>query len=258
MKKWVLPHWLIVCGFLVVSGIAVLTYASNFGALDLSSKPEDWAHFGTYLSGTVGVAAVIATLAALVVTLRHQQRLIDQQEELIKQQENQISQQDSHQKKLEAYNKAEKFFPTLLDECRKDLDTAVTPRLELMGYTVIKSEFVNPYSDFISLFSKRLMPPNLVSAESAYISSVYGGFMAKWYRLAQFVGECVRDARELEDYFKSALEDEVMVLRCVLLYQKSFLGDEPCDLLRALSYPVSYKGMDCPEAIWETIGESKR
>lgn len=61
---------------IVITSIVIGIYALNFHSHSISKKPEDWAHFATYLSGTVGVAAVIATLIVLVRTLTQQRELI--------------------------------------------------------------------------------------------------------------------------------------------------------------------------------------
>lgn len=57
--------------------IAIGIYAINFHDYGLSKKTADWADFATYLSGTVGVAAVTATLVVLVRTLTEQRELIN-------------------------------------------------------------------------------------------------------------------------------------------------------------------------------------
>ncbi|WP_447529818.1 hypothetical protein [Vreelandella sp. TE19] len=66
---------------LVIATAAIGIYALNFHNHKISSNPGDWAHFATYLSGTVGVAAVVATLIVLVRTFSEQRALIKSQDE---------------------------------------------------------------------------------------------------------------------------------------------------------------------------------
>jgi hypothetical protein len=77
---------------LFVATITIAAYVLSFWDRPLSHKTEDWASFATYLSGTMGVAAVVATLIAFVFTLRQQNSLIDNQHELLINQEKQLEQ----------------------------------------------------------------------------------------------------------------------------------------------------------------------
>ncbi|MEG3080837.1 hypothetical protein R3F64_13315 [Halomonas sp. 5021] len=87
--KKVSYKWLAI-GVGVTALIAVVAYIWNFWSWPPSQKPADWADFATYISGTVGVAAVVATLIAFVITLRQQNRLINSQGEMIDKQEEQL------------------------------------------------------------------------------------------------------------------------------------------------------------------------
>ncbi|MBT2784804.1 MULTISPECIES: hypothetical protein [unclassified Halomonas] len=73
----------LIVGVVVVSIVAICFYMGWVGISEPSPKPEDWANFATYLSGTVGVAAVVATLFAFVKTLGQQKDLLDSQEKQI-------------------------------------------------------------------------------------------------------------------------------------------------------------------------------
>lgn len=113
-------------GFVAV--VACGFYIYQFGNNGLSPKSEDWANFATYISGTVGVAAVVATLIAFVITLRQQKRLIDSQDKMIAKQKKQIKltkKQLSNEKlsrEVEfAYQASLNIFPVLLKSIDKRL-----------------------------------------------------------------------------------------------------------------------------------------
>jgi hypothetical protein len=76
-----------------VGGVALLAggiYLYQFSGNGLSPNSEDWANFATYISGTVGVAAVVATLIAFVITLKQQQDLVKNQRIMLEKQEEQL------------------------------------------------------------------------------------------------------------------------------------------------------------------------
>ncbi|WP_281996894.1 hypothetical protein [Halomonas sp. A020] len=80
---WIKDHgyWVLAIAVVMIAMVAIGAYVWNFKELPISSDTGNWADFATYLSGTVGVAAVVATLAAFIITLKQQQKLIDSQEE---------------------------------------------------------------------------------------------------------------------------------------------------------------------------------
>ncbi|MGO2265145.1 hypothetical protein [Halomonas sp.] len=131
MKNWCRKYYtnVILVGLVAaVGGVAAYLYIDQFGSNGFSKKSEDWANFATYISGTVGVAAVVATLIAFVITLRQQQALIDSQDKMIAKQEKQIKltkKQLSNEKlsrEVEfAYQASLNIFPVLLKSIDKRL-----------------------------------------------------------------------------------------------------------------------------------------
>lgn len=131
MKEWCKKYYIhaILVGLVaVVGGVAAFLYIDQFGANGFSKKTGDWANFATYISGTLGVAAVVATLMAFVITLRQQQDLVESQRVMLAKQEYQIElieqQLDEEQERREielAYNRSLNIFPTLIDALRVDL-----------------------------------------------------------------------------------------------------------------------------------------
>lgn len=114
---------------LIISTAFIIAYAVNFYDQGFSPKSEDWAHFATYLSGTVGVTAVVGTLVVLVKTLSHQQDLIDSQDKMLKKQEKQIKiskrqlESENARREIElAHNSAVMVFPVLIDRFKSDLN----------------------------------------------------------------------------------------------------------------------------------------
>ena len=112
--------WL-VGGVVVVAAISVGLYVYRFWGKPLSTDPGDWADFATYLSGTVGVAAVVATLLAFVKTLGQQQTLIDSQDLMLQEQRRQIELVEEQNRSFEennkldhAYSNAKEISPVLV------------------------------------------------------------------------------------------------------------------------------------------------
>ncbi|MBL1266257.1 MAG: hypothetical protein COA87_000535 [Halomonas sp.] len=109
MKDWCKKyyvHFVLVGLVAVVGGVAAFFYINQFGANGFSKKSEDWANFATYISGTVGVAAVVATLIAFVITLRQQQDLVESQRVMLEKQKEQLK--IEYEKKLQVVVENEK------------------------------------------------------------------------------------------------------------------------------------------------------
>ncbi len=112
----------------IVAAVSGGFYLYQFGSNGLSSKSEDWANFATYISGTVGVAAVVATLMAFVITLMQQHKLVKSQDGMLQKQEEHLRQA---RKQLEwaqqstnmdqAYKNIKDIFPLMLEEFKKSL-----------------------------------------------------------------------------------------------------------------------------------------
>lgn len=119
-------YGLIVVWVVVLTSIFLGAYFLKFGNWPTSNDPGDWAEFATYLSGTVGVTAVVGTLFAFVVTLRQQQKLIDSQDKMIVKQERQIKVSETQLKNEKssrevefAYQASINIFPMLLKSIEK-------------------------------------------------------------------------------------------------------------------------------------------
>lgn len=63
--------------------IPILIYIINFYTWPFSQKISDWADFGTYASGTVGIVILSTTLYYLYSATQQQDRIIEKQDELI-------------------------------------------------------------------------------------------------------------------------------------------------------------------------------
>ncbi|MGM0544146.1 MAG: hypothetical protein ACQERP_09755 [Pseudomonadota bacterium] len=149
MKDWwgkYYVHVILVGLVATVGAVAAVFYISEFGANGLSNKPEDWAYFATYTSGTVGVAAVVATLMAFVITLRQQQRLIDSQDEMLEEQKEQLAVAreqlaltEKRNDVQQAYLNLKDVLPLLLQSFSKSLDQNIRPNeCEALEYYLIE------------------------------------------------------------------------------------------------------------------------
>lgn len=122
-------YGLIVVWVVAISSIFIGAFLLKFGDWPTSDDTSNWADFATYLSGTVGVTAVLGTLFAVVKTLGQQQALIDSQSDMLEKQEQQLAlaklQQDSEKERRNielAYNSSLKIFPILIDKLKIDLE----------------------------------------------------------------------------------------------------------------------------------------
>lgn len=100
---------------LIISTAFIIAYGVNFHGQGLSPKAEDWAYFATYLSGTVGVTAVVGTLIVLVRTLGHQKALIKSQDEMLQDQKKQLRFSEQQLKEAMAKEKRDIAFANIRD-----------------------------------------------------------------------------------------------------------------------------------------------
>lgn len=118
----------------LVACTAIFFYVYHLQEGGISEKPEDWAYFATYLSGTVGVSAIVATLFAFVTTLSQHQDLIKSQNKMLDEQRTQISLLEEQNKAFEesrkldlAYKNTTEIFPTLKKAYENTLSFSASP-----------------------------------------------------------------------------------------------------------------------------------
>lgn len=216
MKDWCKKYYvhIILVGLVaVVGGVAAYFYIDQFGANGFSNKSEDWANFATYISGTVGVAAVVATLIAFVITLRQQQKLINSQEEMLKEQRNQIklvetqnSAYESGHKVNLAYSRAKEISPSLIRHFEKWPSTKIYPYLSIEpslheGFSDLfgsQGQYVEKFIHYPSLLSDILN-----SCPFEEVDSFFQRFFRPAEIIYKFVFEQVEIAPELGVYFES-------------------------------------------------------
>ncbi|MCW4148536.1 hypothetical protein OM427_03185 [Halomonas sp. 18H] len=108
-------YWPLAFPVLVTAIVAIGAYVINFWGLQPSDKPNDWAAFATYVSGTVGVAAVVATLFAFVITLRQQQKLINSQDKQLDIAKQQLYLAESKEAVERAYGNSLNVLPLIIE-----------------------------------------------------------------------------------------------------------------------------------------------
>lgn len=118
--KKIANEWVFGEAIIISSGF-IIAYAINFHGHGFSTQTEDWADFATYLSGTVGVTAVVATLIVLIRTLGQQDKLIKSQDEMLGEQRKQIENAERYNEVELAYKKVNEFFPVLLNNFNESL-----------------------------------------------------------------------------------------------------------------------------------------
>lgn len=206
--------WLAV-GVVAVSAIAVGLYVYRFWGKPLSTDPGDWADFATYLSGTVGVAAVVATLLAFVKTLGQQQALIDSQDEMLIEQRRQITLTEKQNFELEkkhkieiSYSNVREIFPALvlsLSAWRKcDMSPYSSKEPGLRSNFLLNFESNKRSADYLMINPLYLM--NVFKAsEPDEVKSYMVRFFRPIDRLYCFMCQQISNSSILFEYFDSKL-----------------------------------------------------
>lgn len=210
--------YLVLVGLVVViGGVAIYCYVGKFGANGLSQKSEDWANFATYISGTVGVAAVVATLIAFVITLRQQQKLVESQEKVVSLQKNELLKRD-------AYNIATVIFPKMRDHLNSLLDCVIADFLVFNDIALPNKNFaILLNTSVLSLFSDYERGANYVTFNEIFLSSDRGldrdfvdFFLTDIRKCLEVIFECINHAPELGFYLHDTRLKKVF--SCCLCY----------------------------------------
>lgn len=198
----------------VVIAIAVMAigfYVYRFWGKPLSADPGDWADFATYISGTVGVGAVVATLLAFVQTLGQQQALIESQDKMLDEQKNQIEltkiQNDELRKKHDievAYSNTKEVFPSLFSDFNFWLKDGVTTTLKSEDEFRFRLDSRAPaegsYVRYV-IEEPYFLAGLLDKTEKIKIKNYLDRFFAPIERLYRFVCVQVSKASALEVYY---------------------------------------------------------
>ncbi len=205
--------WIVIC-VAIVSLMAIGFYAINFWGSPISDDTSAWADFSTYVSGTVGVAAVVGTLMAFVITLRQQQRLIDSQEEMLIEQRVQISIMKKQGEELKkknkidiAYSSTAALFPDFCKNFELSIERGVSVfskerelsvAFDELGYS---KSFVR--STMLNSPNKLLSVAHMVRVGE--LESYVGRVFENINRLYCFMVRQVEAAPELKFYFENYL-----------------------------------------------------
>lgn len=223
--------WLAI-GVAGVALLAAVAYIWNFWSWPPSGKTQDWANFATYISGTVGVAAVVATLMAFVITLRQQKRLIDSQDEMIEKQDQQLDlarQQldgEERRRKVElAYNCAVNIIPPVVKELERQRALPLERyfnNLDLIGDIPYEVDLFQTVGD---MFKDEESYHWLIEMDRNWGACIGQCLTASAYRLGVLVSDCLVEARELEDYFRSIIgSNNFRVIECAMLFMKNSIN----------------------------------
>lgn len=231
-------HRKLLVGFALIAGVAIGAYVFRFWGWPLSENPSDWAHFATYLSGTVGVTAVVATLIVLVRTLGQQQALIDSQDKMLVEQRRQIFLAETQHIELEkkhkvdiAYSNAREIFPSLVisfDSWRK-CNMSPYPLTE----GSLRSEFMSRFESSNRSASYLMINPlSLLNVLMASKVDEVESYMARFFkpvnRLYDFMCQQVKVSYILYGYFDSEFfgrsENAIFFFKCYQAYLIGF-GD---------------------------------
>lgn len=251
MKTWWGKYYayVILAGFVAAVGIvAIYFYIDKFGANDFSNKPDNWASFATYISGTVGVAAVVATLAAFMITIKQQQALIHQQK-------TQIEQAETHQQRLNAYQRASSLLPDAFSALRHHLDKPLGEIADEESFAAFNIIFISRSYRVCDFFKSEGILTELMN-ENIAAQDFIGILVTKEiYRFARFVAGILQDAPDLYDVIMLQLVGYMDFLRCAMAFQrKRTLHEEWYLISQFLRLPESYEGLGKTEPTWQALG----
>ncbi|QPL45016.1 hypothetical protein IT895_12515 [Halomonas sp. A40-4] len=242
---------LIIFSVLSVGIVALYLYEREFGANGFSENTGDWANFATFISGTIGVAAVVATLAAFMITIKQQQALI-------RQQKIQIEQADGHQQRLNAYQRASSLLPDAFSALRHHLDKSLGEIASDESFAAYDMIFINRRYRVCDFYMSDDVLQELMS-EDLKVQNFIGHIVTKEvYRFARFVTGILQDAPDLYDVIMLQLVSHMDVLRCAMAYRRSrSLQEEWYLISQFLRLPKNYEGLSQPEQAWQLLGHEK-
>lgn len=263
MIQWIKKHnyWALAGGVLLVAIAAIGFYTWHFREASLSKNTGDWADFATYLSGTVGVAAVVATLMAFVITLRQQKRLIDSQDDMLKKQDEQLeiareqlTATERRNSVEQAYMNVKDVLPQLIGAFSHNLDAHFSPESgsELEDYllTVYGGERVFTVDEFYKKPSRLLSYSKRHGVNLEEVSSYIEMVLGHSQHLCDFLIKQLAVERELfpfidvqmSGYKGAAYLTYWFYIRCLLAYRMGVGSTESSVLAcRMLRERVDYK-----------------
>ncbi|MCI0508615.1 hypothetical protein C8E00_103468 [Chromohalobacter marismortui] len=262
MGKALRQYWMLVASVLVAAIVAIGLYAVHFHGSSLSDNPGDWADFATYLSGTVGVAVLTATLIALVHTLyqqsvlvRQQDDLVQKQDELIEQQKAQIDQAAAYQVRTDAYQRASSLLPQLMRTLDDNLDKDLR---EILGddffvrhgvfYTSSRARCVDFFENEMVLGELRQEEPSV----QRYLGKVVSDDVCAF---SKFVSEIVKAAPGLSDHIFVQLRGYRKVILCSLLFKSRMDSSyDWASVLETLGFNKHLESYEKPESEWLLLG----
>ncbi|AQU84920.1 MULTISPECIES: hypothetical protein [unclassified Halomonas] len=252
----------LIFGFAVIAAVAIGAYTFQFWGWPLSRNPSDWAHFATYLSGTVGVTAVVATLIVLVRTLGQQQALIDSQSKMLEKQEGQLKltqqQVDGEESRRQvelAYNCAINIVPTMINELEKQKDMTLINYLGKEGLDIELPREADLDITIRAMLKEEDYYAWLEHLQTGWMVATCQAIIGNAYRLGVIVSDCLYVASELEDYFRAIIGAEnFRLIRCGMLFNKNMPGSNFNKHQRSLRIVDGQQSNDV-EQFWHDLGE---
>lgn len=216
-KKAAFIGLLIILSFTAIAPVAL--YFIQFAANGLSGDTQDWAHFGSYLAGTLGVMLIGATLWALIITLRQQQALLEIQREMLKTQKKEMQEtRDELARTAKSNEKAamirsvETVFPVLNRSLNGVNDSVFFKNRDVSLKSFVKQagtlRFIHEYS--------------IGDAEEGVLYKAY--VVAK--RLVKYCCDVSDTEGDLAHYMSLDMESNWLVAACVLSLFRSKMQEE--------------------------------
>lgn len=254
--------------------IFVAAYVLVFGSNPTSTDPEDWAYFATYLSGTVGVTAVLGTLYAVVRTLGQQQALIDSQKDMLEKQEQQLEltkiqlRSEKERREIEmAYDNVKNVLPVMINFLSSSVRQYKVPNdliLKMIHDNLVDRTGLNGRDLF--KFPGRLMAPvvfsnseNIAQIES-YVEKlmepclvIYETLFRNLIVTPELYGvvSCYLNKR-----FEGPYHDAYFYMTCVMAYKAGSKDLEFCSkAISLLNMKADFEGSKAPYVHWYEFGQ---
>lgn len=268
----IIGYLLLILFVLGIGYIALEKYIETFGYNELSSNTQDWANFATYISGTVGVAAVVATLIAFVITLSQQKRLIASQDKMLNEQKEQIrlterqlqGEEDRRQIEL-AYNRALNIFPVLMDSFKNELNKDfVFMKNEEELYKSISSELRRMEVSACDIFFQaEVIEKSLEESSAEVVCDFIERLFVNVEDVYRFASENIIVSKDLKVYFDSYLlrcfYEDIRYYFYLLCYHAYLLGKNSKNHtelgVKALGFPEDGDDLNGNFKQWFDIGK---
>lgn len=208
---------------IVTALVSVALYLIQFGPNGLSGDTHDWANFGSYLAGTLGVVLVGATLWAFIITLRQQQTLLEVQRAMLETQKQEmkatreeLASTSRSNQQIAIYQSLDRLLPDFIDGFKTFVEPEDGSEFKGIVFDFIDHEKKYPLDDYWSdVFADE-------PSQSSEYWNYFGCFLHHCYSraipLVQYCVQVSKTDQNLRNYIYQSIYDFKGFLACVYAY----------------------------------------